>query len=337
MSTFDAETKAAQVAWRGRFVSTSKAGKHNGKEYPWILPKENWVEGLWPGIRPGEENDLEAYLDESGVKKHRCVHNLKSSWALCANLYFAHRADTAVIGGFLSKRLSEDIVGVEAVELEWAEKPPLDPACLLGEAGGVRGANQTSPDVAFAVRLRSGGRGLILTEVKFTERSFSPCRGRGRHSGNENPARCLAGPKVIADPENECHLVSWAKGRRKNRRYWEHLTFADTAPARLETCPAAKAGYQLFRQQALAEGIAGSGVYDSVFSVVAYDERNDRLLGSMRSTGLSNFTRDWGPLFEGKARFAAFSHQEWVAWVRQNDFDARWERWASWVAERYGY
>ena len=309
----------------------------NGKERGWILPEKSWAEGLWPGIRPGEENDLEAYLNESGVKKHQGVHNLKSSWVLCANLYFAHRADTVAIGGFLSARLGEDIVGVEALELEWAEKPPLDPACLLGEFGGVRGANQTSPDVAFVVRLRGGGRGLILTEVKYTEHSFYRCSGRDPRYGNENPERCLAGPNVISNPKNECHLAHWAKGRRKNRRYWEHLTFADAARAKLIACPAAKAGYQLFRQQALAEGIARSGLYDRVFSVVAYDQRNSRLLGSMRSTGLSNFARDWSPLFEGKARFVAFSHQEWVTWVRQNDFNARWERWVHWISERYGY
>ena len=113
--------------------------------------------------------------------------------------------------------------------------------------------------------------------------------------------------------------------------------FADTARTSLVTCPAARAGYQLLRQQALAEGIAKSGVYDIVFSVVAYDARNTGLLGSMRSSGVLNFTRDWGPLFEGRARFAAFSHQEWIAWVRKHDLDARWGSWFSWVVARYGY
>ena len=336
MSTLDDQMSQWQKTWRRHFVSTPEAGIQNKKKCMSILPEKNWWEGLWPGIRRGEENDLEAYLDRSGVKKHRGVHNLKSSWVLCANLYFAHKVDTTVIGGFLAGHLDEDIVGVEALELEWAEDDPLDPASLLGESGGVRGVNQTSPDVAFVVRLRSGGRGLVLTEVKFTEHSFYRCPGR-THDENENPERCLSGPKVIENPGVECHLVNWAKGRRKNRRYWEHLTFADTARTSLVECPAAKAGYQLFRQQALAEAIAKSGKYDSVFSVVAYDERNATLFGSMRSAGLSDFTHDWSPLFEGKARFATFSHQEWVDWVRRHDFDARWERWTSWVAARYCY
>lgn len=77
VSTFDTEMNAAQVAWRRRFVSTPEAGTQNGKTRPWILREENWVEGLWPGLRLGEENDLIAYLDRSCVQKHHGVHNLK--------------------------------------------------------------------------------------------------------------------------------------------------------------------------------------------------------------------------------------------------------------------
>ena len=47
-----------------------------------------WEEGLWPGIRRGSENPLATYLKRLGVQKHSGVHNLKSSWVLCANLYF---------------------------------------------------------------------------------------------------------------------------------------------------------------------------------------------------------------------------------------------------------
>lgn len=53
--------------------------------------------------------------------------------------------------------LGKDIIGVEAVELEWVKKPPRDPASLFGESGGKRRANQTSPEIAFVVRLRFAG------------------------------------------------------------------------------------------------------------------------------------------------------------------------------------
>ena len=41
--------------------------------------------------------------------------------------------------------------------------------------------------------------------------------------------------------------------------------------------------------------------------------------------------------FTGKAKFAAFTHQRWVDWVRQHDQDGRWADWIGFVSERYGY
>ena len=337
MGSFDKEMNVAQKAWRKRHVSTQEKGMQNGREYPWILPQENWVEGLWPGIRPGSENDLNEYLKCAGVQKHYGVHNLKSSWVLGANLYFAHRVDKTMAAAFLADCLDERIVSIDAIELEWAEKCPLDPATLLGEPKGKRGANQTSPDVAFLVSLRGGGRGLVLTELKFTEHSFYRCSGREKKNGNCKPERCLSAQNVIADPQSECHLLNWERGRRKNRLYWDYISFSQAGRTALRRCPAATAGYQLFRQQALAEAIARRGEYEVVVSAIAYDARNQRLVRSMRSTGLSDFTRDWGALFDGQAHFASFTHQQWVAWVRENDTDGRWCHWLSWVADRYDY
>ena len=296
MGNFDREMNVTQTAWRERQISTREEGKQNGKCYPWILPERYWAKGLWPGIRPGSENDLEEYLKRTGVQKHYGVHNLKSSWVLGANLYFAHRVDKTMAAAFLAERLDERIEGIDAVELEWAEECPLDPASSLGEPKGKRGANQTSPDVAFVVRLRGGGRGLVLTEVKFTEHSFYRCAGRDSRNGNTKPERCLSAQTVIDDPLSECHLVSWERGRRKNRRYWEYITISQAGREALRWCPAATAGYQLFRQQALAEAIARHGEYDVVFSAVAYDERNTRLVGSMRTAELG-FAVRWTGAF----------------------------------------
>ena len=334
--SFDQEMNRTQTAWREAHATTREQGVQNGKNYPWILPERLWREGLWPGIRSGTKPDLERYLAGTSVQKHQGVHNLKSSWMLCANVYFAHSADRQTLAGFLARFVDPRIVGVDCVELEWAEKRPLDPPSLLGEPGGQRGTGQTSPDVAFLVELEGGGRGIVLTEVKFTEHSFYGCPGRDWKNGNGNPERCLSARKVLDNPADECHLVTWARGRRRNRRYWEHLPFTEAAKDSLRQCPAARGGYQLLRQQALAEGIAKSK-YDLVYSTVAYDSRNEVLLSSMRAAGVADFRRDWGTLFDGQARFASFSHQEWVGWVRDNDRDARWRDWLVWINERYGY
>ncbi len=84
-SSFDSAMNDAQVAWRAKHVETSDLGSQNGKTRPWILPRTRWQEGLWPGIRRGTRNDLEAYLRQGRIQRHTGVHNLKSSWVLRAN------------------------------------------------------------------------------------------------------------------------------------------------------------------------------------------------------------------------------------------------------------
>ena len=333
----DQEMNAAQVAWRQHHVETSEQGWQNGKQRPWILPAPRWEDGLWPGIRSGSQNPLQSYLDTAGVQKHPGVHNLKSSWVLCANLYFAHRQGMEILGRFLAERIDRRIIGIERLELEYAEKCPLDPTTLLGEPQGKRGANQTSPDIAFIVTLKTGGRGLILTENKFTEHSFYPCSGRKKKYGNPDRERCLNAKAVIENPAAQCHLLDWETDRRKNRKYWQYLTISRSGRRTLRSCPAATAGYQLFRQQALAEAIAQSGAYDLVVSAVAYDARNKSLIRSMKNAGIGNFSTDWAALFKGRTRFASFTHQDWVQWVRTHDANGQWADWLSWVAERYGY
>ena len=104
----------------------------------------------------------------------------------------------------------------------------------------------------------------------------------------------------------------------------------------LRTCPAASGGYQLFRQQALAEGIAASGKYELVVSCVAMDERNEDLRTCLASTGIPDI-RQWGKLFKGKASFAVFTHQEWVRWVAAHGDRDQWGEWLRYVDERYGF
>lgn len=218
------------------------------------------------------------------------------------------------------------------MELEYAEEGALHPAQLLGETGGSRGKGQTSPDIAFLV---NGESGIVLTESKLTEHSFYPCSARLREDkpgrpGNPDPARCKRSQLVATNPETMCHQVVWG------RKYWERLQGAVDAEAvaKLKACPAAFAGYQLFRQQALAEGYTQK--YDLVVSAVAYDERNATLIDSLRSTGIDSFPDGWGALFNGKSRFAAWTHQAWVDWVRQHQ-TGRWKAWLEWIEARYGY
>ena len=116
-----------------------------------------------------------------------------------------------------------------------------------------------------------------------------------------------------------------------------YIKVSDQGRQQLRRCPAAISGYQLFRQQALAEGIARSGKYGLVASCVAYDARNATLISSLKRAGIDNFAEEWGAMFEGKARFAAFTHQDWVRWVRNHDTKGQWGAWRAWIGERYGF
>ena len=153
-----------------------------------ILPESSWEEGLLPGIRTGSDESLPAYLKRTGVQKHEGVHNLKSSWVLCANLYFPFRVSDdgkALFASFLKHYVDTEIDSLEAIELEYAGDGELHPSRLLGEEGGTRGANQTSPDLGLLV---NEGRGLVLVENKLTEHSFYPCSA-WRHKGECQTAR----------------------------------------------------------------------------------------------------------------------------------------------------
>lgn len=333
MTDFDTYVKQQQVAWRRKHISKQDWGMQNGKKYVWILPKELWEEGLWPGIRSGSDHSLLDYLRKNDIEKHDGVHNLKSSWVLCANLYFPFQRDIGLLAGFLKEKTHLPIESVDRLELEYAEKPPLDPHTLLGEpAKGKRGKNQTSPDVALIV---NGCKGLVLVENKFTEHLFYECSGR--IYDNPDPDRCLDFKRLYNDLENNCNQLQWTNPARPNRKYWNHLKISEKGREILRRCPAAISGCQLFRQQALAEGIAKSGRYEFVMSCVAYDSRNRTLIECMSPAGVDDFTKDWAGLFDGKVEFATFAHQEWVAWVRENGSREHWKDWLQYIKERYGY
>ena len=335
MEDFDQYMNEYLVKWRLNHFQNQEEGTQNGKTRPWILPGNLWAGGLWHGIRTADNSFCE-YLYENKIRKNDGAHNLKSSWVLSANLYFAFRNDPSLVAGFFKEHVSQSIEEVEKIELEYVDPDEsLKPTPLLGEPPGQIGRNQTSPDIAFAVKLTNGKKGLILTDIKFTEHSFSSCSGRKPKYGNPDPRRCRNFKQVYADIENQCYLRQWQNKQRTNRKYWEHLRFAPEAVNTLIRCPAATAGYQLFRQQALAEALASKGPYDLVVSSVAYDARNQTLIDCLYSTGIDDFTTGWGPLFNGKAKFATFTHQDWVKWVRDNDTEGKWNHWFQYVKYRY--
>jgi hypothetical protein len=322
--------------WRKNNISSPEEGFQNGNHYPHIIPKKIWKENLWKGIK----EQLVCYIGKE-IKPHTGVHNLLSSWIVCANVYFSIKTNEQLkllFLSFLKRNISDTIIEIEEVELEFAfpKGDDLHPEKLLGEIGGDRGTGQTSPDIAFFVKTKTG-KGIILCENKFTEHSFYPCSARKidtKSSREKNPdsKRCLVAANINnCDYRNICHQSVWG------RKYLNLITFSNTAKNKLQRCPAATAGYQLLRQQALAEGIAQSGKYELVISAVAFDERNSTLKHCLKSTGINDFQAEWADIFVGKAVFKTWTHQEWIEFVRKNKIGNELDNWLIYLNDRYGY
>ena len=69
-------------------------------------------------------------------------------------------------------------------------------------------------------------------------------------------------------------------------------------------------------------------------SAVAGNARNDSLDAGLRRWKIGGL-REWGGMFNGLARFAVFTHQEWVAWVKGHDTEDRFDDWLGYIRCRY--
>jgi hypothetical protein len=331
--------KISQVEWWKKYTSqpnwaseNEKWGKQNKVSYAHIT-KGDWSKLLWKGIHV----ELPKYLGTT-IKAHSGVGNLLSSWVAATNLYFPARNNNHIknlLLGFLQSRVSPDIIEVVDVELEYSLEGDLSPEKLLGEMDGGRGTGQTSPDVAFVVKT-TRGTGLILTECKYTEHSFYRCSARrtndrGDKPGNPHPEICLQPASVCNYAAIPCQQKVWG------RKYLDYFELTPAGKSLLTRCPAASAGYQLLRQQALANGIKKSGKYDLVVSSVSFDARNNALIGCLKSTGIPDFRTGWEKIYQHGAGFITWHHQDWVQFVRDNQNTGELDGWLKYLNERYGY
>lgn len=342
-SHFNADAGEYQIKWRKNYkLAKGELGWQNGVQKEYILPARKWLLGVWPPIRRA----LEDYIRVSGIQPNKGKHNLKSSWTQCANLFFPFRHDRkmrAIFASFLSEQLHLSVTNIEGIEFEYAAPGKLEPKRLLGELKGMRGSGQTSPDVAVIFGCEDGRSGIYLLENKYTEHSFYDCSGakkllskayqqRGLPPTN-NPERCKRAIDILRNPETMCQQQgSWG------RKYWTILkdTINEDSLGKCGHCPALKGGYQLFRQQALAQGIADDGLFDHVISGVAYDSRNEALIGCLRGIGMDNFTSGWSQLFNTSVKFCCFTHQDLFSYVKQSKNDTA-MNWVKYIERHYDY
>jgi hypothetical protein len=340
MSGFKENMKNYQILWKGKYLSHVKTkGYQNGRAYDHILPRSLGQENFYPPIRKELFDSTNGYLVQNHIQPHTGIHNLLSSWTVCANMYWPFNSPEGkkLLADWLVQVTKLDISEIINIELEYEDpKSELNPGKLLGESGqGTRGSGQTSPDLAILFKTKSGGDGILLIESKFTEHSFYVCSGYQKKSQtayipNPDKTRCLDPRSIVSSGFKDCHLNTWG------RKYWDliGIDMDKSFFASLKRCPMSTSCYQLFRQQALTKGF--EKYYDIVASCVVNDERNTTLISSGHSVGLPPFPDGWKKLFPNSP-FYWFTHNSWFNFVRANNKNGRWDNWIKYIGERYDY
>lgn len=339
MKDFESQMKDYQTIWRAKHLPLiSGTGHQNRVSKPYILPNKAYQENFFPEIRNALFSKQGGYLVSMKVKPHTGIHNLMSSWVLCANLYWPFRNPEGfvMLSEFLKRSTGLDIHKITDLDLEFEDNDrEYKPGPLLGEGdGGIRGSGQTSPDLSVRFRTKEDKKGILLIESKFSEHSFYVCSGYKKtpsdKTNNERKERCLNSALIADSDFKECHLLSW------NRRYWDLLgsELDKVKFSSLRRCPMSSSCYQLFRQQALAKGLEDK--YDISVSAVVTDLRNTVLKNSSERNGMKPFPEGWQELFPNLS-FFWFAHNDWFNFVRQNDTNGRWNRWVDYIGERYQF
>jgi hypothetical protein len=331
---FKEEMIIRQINWRKNILSNIKSnGRQNKVEKEYILPWEKRLSNFYPPIQNDLFDKTAGYIIKNKIQVHTGIHNLLSSWVLCANMYwpFKKKDGFILLKGYLSKAFGIKIASIKSMELEY-EDDLLKPKEVIGEEEGSRGSGQTSPDLAIIFLTEDERKGILLIESKFTEKSFYPCSGYSKTKPgrpiNSDKKRCLKPELITSSDFSECHLNSWG------RKYWSllknHLDY--NVFNSLKRCPMSSSCYQIFRQQALA--VALEKKYDIVISCVASDSRNLPLVNCAKATGLKPFPQGWQELFPS-AKFKWLNHNTWYEYVKANNLNGNWNEWLEYVEGRY--
>lgn len=319
-----------QIRWKKENLPLIKdSGYQNKVTYQHILPKRDVKYNFYDNIY----ESIMDYASRNSVKPHTGIHNMLSSWVLCANYYwpFNNANGFLWLRDYLNTKLNNMITEIVSFDLEFMDDDiKYQPKHLLGEDDGMRGSGQTSPDLAVTFTDKKGEKGIILIESKFTEHSFYQCSGYMKTKPgkpvNHDKNRCRNTALLVKSGFNDCHLKSWG------RKYWEILKndLHNEYFIGLDECPAIRSAYQLLRQQALAKGLQDK--YKIVINAVFYDKRNEMLINSMKLAGLNDFGYSWQNLFPG-LNHLWLDHNEWWGFAKNNSND--YMKWIDYIENRY--
>ena len=279
----------------------------------------HWSEGIYPEYRRLAQDAVNA----DSVRLHQYATHLRSSQVFALNLFLPFREDSKAR---LSEHVSEivgEALSVEDVRFEW-----VPPGNLLGEIEGdkpVGNEPATAVDVVLWCRLRDGGKGAVLLEVKLSETDFTHCKGRTSRA-NKRKDVCGSAELLFKKSKN-CYLQR-PRHQKRDRRYWEifALEYGSVREAFPGAdidgpCPFAESMQQPMRNLAIAVGLEQdphASIEKAWFGLCAHDDNPD-VAGHWESWTRLLTEPSLAPKIPASAVVSAGEkegHQDWAAWMR---------------------
>jgi len=298
------------IEWKWKYITT-QPGKHGGRHYDAIIPKE-FLEKGYPLYPP-----IIKEMEKHHFKKHKYFGHMASSQAACINLFTPILIQKDVAERILPKinrRFKSLATGYleDGFQFEyWDESNPLNDH---NDAAG------TDSDIAIAYFDTNDELCLWLIEHKLTENEFTTCGGF-RSKRNAKKELCKKGSSVLED-SMDCYYTY-----RCGYKYWEITNKSKLYNFSGHTgrCPFLGGENQLWRNQLLANAIQNKGVFKKVhFSVVHHPDNTD----------LQNTMNNYSHLLEDQSLFSSFPSREIITAAQLED-NEKIKIWAKWYSGLY--
>lgn len=154
--------------WLSEYKTTHFEGLENGiwkrnkKQYPHILPVDNWFDNLLPKYK----TEIKDYIKTQKVKIHPDFHHLNSSQAMCLNMFYPLFKEKKLDLVLKALKLDNDTVNYDSVCFEKES--------IIEKEKGYR---PTSFDFYF---MTNNGKEIHF-EIKYTEQEFGKAKRDKEH------------------------------------------------------------------------------------------------------------------------------------------------------------
>ena len=154
--------------WLSEYKTTHFKGLKNGiwkgnkKQYPHILPEDNWFDNLLPQYK----TELKDYISKQNVKLHPAFHHLNSSQAMCLNMFYP-----------LIQEKKLDLI-IKALKLN-SDSVDYNSVCFEKESMIEKGKRYRPTSFDFYFMTNNGKE--IHFEIKYTEQGFGKAKRDNQH------------------------------------------------------------------------------------------------------------------------------------------------------------